>query len=129
MAEPWRPSAVSSSSGLHSEAQRRRSMSSPHRTLAFTHWPSYWKQMPAGDTLVRVACDSLVALGNSTRDGNVLFAKNSDRPAFECQPLVQVAAKKFATSSRLRCTYIEIPQAAHTARVIGSQPYWCWGFE
>jgi len=29
----------------------------------------------------------------------------------------------------VRCTYIEIPQVAATARVIGSRPYWCWGFE
>ena len=77
----------------------------------------------------RVACDSLVALGNATRDGNVLFAKNSDRPAFECQPLVQIAAQQFGSDAVLRCTYIEISQARQTARLIGSQPYWCWGFE
>lgn len=80
-------------------------------------------------TALRFACDSLVALGSATRDGNVLFAKNSDRPAFECQPLVQLPAQTFGPASRLRCSYIEIPQARHTARVIGSQPYWCWGFE
>lgn len=29
----------------------------------------------------------------------------------------------------MRCTYIEIPQVATTARLIGSRPFWCWGFE
>lgn len=77
----------------------------------------------------RVACDSLVALGSATADGAVLFAKNSDRPAAEPQPLVQRPARRHAPGSTLRCTYIEIPQVAETARLIGSRPYWCWGFE
>jgi len=77
----------------------------------------------------RVACDSLVALGNSTADGCVHFAKNSDRPADECQPLTLVQARQHPPQSRLRCTYIDIPQVQETARVIGSRPHWCWGFE
>jgi len=78
---------------------------------------------------VRVACDSLVALGGATADGAVLFAKNSDRPAHECQPLVQLAAQRHAPGTRLRCQYVEIAQTGETARVIGSRPYWLWGFE
>lgn len=78
---------------------------------------------------MRFACDSLVALGNATADGAVLFAKNSDRPAAECQPLVQVPRQSHAAGSALRCTYIEIPQVAETFRLIGSRPFWCWGFE
>jgi dipeptidase len=77
----------------------------------------------------RFACDSLVALGNATADGAVLFAKNSDRPANECQPLVQAPRQSHASGSALRCTYIEIPQVAETFRLIGSRPFWCWGFE
>ena len=46
------------------------------------------------------ACDSLVALGNATADGAVLFAKNSDRPANECQPLVQAPRQSHASGSR-----------------------------
>ena len=30
-------------------------------------------------------CDTLVALGNSTTDGSVIFGKNSDRPLDEVQ--------------------------------------------
>src|SRR5262245_51658700 len=78
---------------------------------------------------VRISCDSLVALGTATADGAVLFAKNSDRPAAECQPLVQIPAQRHPPGSRLRCQYIEIAQVAETARVIGSRPYWLWGFE
>lgn len=77
----------------------------------------------------RVACDSLVALGSATADGAVLFAKNSDRPAGEPQPLVQRPAQRHAPGTRLRCTYVDIPQASQTVRLIGSRPYWCWGFE
>lgn len=78
---------------------------------------------------VRVACDSLVALGNATADGSVLFAKNSDRPADECQPLIQIARQRHGAGARLRCQYIDIPQVEETAAVIGSQPFWLWGFE
>ncbi len=77
----------------------------------------------------RMACDSLVALGAATTDGATLFAKNSDRPADECQPLVQVPRQRHVPGARLQCTYVEIPQVAETARTIGSQPFWCWGFE
>lgn len=34
------------------------------------------------------ACDTWVALGNSTRDGSVIMGKNSDRKITEAQPLV-----------------------------------------
>jgi len=78
---------------------------------------------------MRVACDSLVALGSATADGSALFAKNSDRPALECQTLIQVPRREHETGARLRCQYIEIPQMAVTAALIGSQPFWLWGFE
>ena len=78
---------------------------------------------------LRLACDSLVALGNATADGAVLFAKNSDRPERECQPLIQARRQTHADGAKLRCTYIEVPQVAETARLIGSKPYWGWGFE
>ena len=75
------------------------------------------------------SCDTMVALGNSTRSGNILFAKNSDRPVNEAQPLVVVEAADHAPGEELKCTYIAIPQVEHTYRVMGSQPYWIWGFE
>jgi secernin len=88
------------------------------------------KRALSEESPVRVACDSLVALSNSTSDGSVLFAKNSDRdPPTECQPLLRVPRKRYAKSAKLRCQYIEIDQASETAALIGSRPYWLWGFE
>jgi secernin len=84
-------------------------------------------QYPA--VVPHLACDSLVALGAATADATVLFAKNSDRPANECQGLMQAPRQQHAPGARLRCTYIDIPQVAETARLIGSRPFWCWGFE
>jgi secernin len=85
--------------------------------------------IPLRQRPIRICCDSLVALGSATADGAALFAKNSDRPAAECQPLVQLPAARNAPGTRVRCQYIEIAQARETARVIGSRPYWLWGFE
>jgi dipeptidase len=76
-----------------------------------------------------MGCDSLVALAPATRDGMTLFAKNSDRPPRECQRLVQVSRAEHAPGSMLRCQYVEIPQVRQTAAVLGSQPWWLWGFE
>lgn len=42
------------------------------------------------------SCDTMVALGNSTRSGHVIFAKNSDRPVTESQPLITFAAADHA---------------------------------
>lgn len=75
------------------------------------------------------SCDTMVALGNSTASGNVIFAKNSDRPVTEAQPLVNIPAAEHDVGEMVQCTYIRIPQVSHTYRVLGSKPYWIWGFE
>jgi len=74
-------------------------------------------------------CDTLVALPPATADGSTLFAKNSDRLAMECQPLVQVPASSHQPGSRVRCQYVSIPQVKETHGFIGSQPFWLWGLE
>jgi hypothetical protein len=35
------------------------------------------------------SCDTMDALGATTVNGQTLLAKNGDRPADECQPLIQ----------------------------------------
>ncbi len=75
------------------------------------------------------SCDTMVALGNSTKSGNVIFAKNSDRPITEPQPLIVYEAQDHENNTTVKCTYIEIPQVEHTYKVMGSTPYWIWGFE
>ena len=39
-------------------------------------------------------CDTFVALGNASKDGNVIFGKNSDRPFDEIQLIVYAPQKK-----------------------------------
>jgi len=74
-------------------------------------------------------CDTMVALSNSTYDGSVLFAKNSDREPNEASMLVIIPACDNATNSRVKCTYIEIPQVTHTNQVLLAKPFWMWGTE
>jgi len=75
------------------------------------------------------SCDTLVVQAAHTRDGHTLFAKNSDRPATECQPLYRGSAASHPPSSTVRCQYLEVPQAPATLAVLGSRPWWLWGFE
>jgi secernin len=74
-------------------------------------------------------CDTIVALGNVTADGSVLFAKNSDREPNEAQYMFHVPAAHHSDGSRVKCTYIEIPQVSHTYSVLLSKPFWMWGAE
>lgn len=74
-------------------------------------------------------CDTMITLGNLTRSGRVTLAKNSDREPNEAQYLSQFAAASHAPGSTVKCTYVEIPQVPHTYAVIGSRPWWIWGFE
>ncbi|NOZ28462.1 MAG: secernin-3 [Chloroflexi bacterium] len=75
------------------------------------------------------SCDTMVALPNATKGGQTLFAKNSDRPQEESQPLVQRDREAHPGGTFVRCQFLEIPQAAVTYRHVGSRPYWCWGYE
>ncbi|HEY9086984.1 MAG TPA: C69 family dipeptidase [Anaerolineaceae bacterium] len=74
-------------------------------------------------------CDTMVALGNVTADGSVIFAKNSDREPNEAQQLVLISAQDHQPGAALKCTYIEIPQVEHTFAVLLSKPFWIWGAE
>jgi dipeptidase len=71
----------------------------------------------------------MVALGNATLNGQTIFAKNSDRPADECQPLILRDRKIHAVNSHTQCQFITIPEVHETHRHIGSRPFWCWGYE
>ena len=80
-------------------------------------------------TRTPTGCDTFVALGPATRDGHAIFAKNSDRPADESQPLELHGRAEHPAGSRLRTPFVDMPQAAVTYQHVGSRPYWCWGYE
>ena len=75
------------------------------------------------------SCDTFVALGPATRDGHAIFAKNSDRPADEFQPLELHGRAEHPAGASLRTPFVDMPQAHVTYRHVGSRPYWCWGYE
>jgi secernin len=74
-------------------------------------------------------CDTMAALGNATRDGRVLFAKNSDRQPNEPHILIQVPRGHHAPGTQLKCTYIEVEQAEQTYATLLLKPSWIWGCE
>ncbi|MHA1229262.1 MAG: C69 family dipeptidase [Candidatus Helarchaeota archaeon] len=85
--------------------------------------------MKFGNFLKLKGCDTLIALRDATKDGTVIFGKNSDRPYDEAQNLVHVPCKKYSKGQLLKCTYISIPQAEQTYEILICQPYWIWGAE
>ena len=74
-------------------------------------------------------CDTLVALGNSTREGHVIFGKNSDRPSSEAQLITYWPAMHHSKEEMVQCTYIAIPQVSETYAILMSQPFWMFGCE
>jgi dipeptidase len=74
-------------------------------------------------------CDTLVALGNVTADGVTLFGKNSDREPNEAHHLLRIPAADHPAGSTVKCTYIDIPQVAHTHAILLAKPFWMWGAE
>jgi len=75
------------------------------------------------------ACDTMVALPDATTTGTTILGKNSDRPIYDCQPLMINPRANHGAGETLKLEYIEIPQVPVTYASIGSSPYWCWGYE
>ncbi len=78
---------------------------------------------------VLFACDTWVALPDATECGFTILGKNSDRPPYDCQPLMFNPRKTWSAGSKLELEYITIPQVGVTYATLGSSPYWCWGYE
>jgi dipeptidase len=72
-------------------------------------------------------CDTLVVVGEE--GAPVWFAKNSDREPGESQHVQHVERARHAEGARLRVTYMDIDQVAHTHEVVLSRPSWMWGAE
>ena len=84
---------------------------------------------PKPSTHVTSVCDTFVALPDSTLGGELIFGKNSDRPAGEVQDVTAFASQQYAAGETVQCTYLQIPQVRQTTAVILSKPRWIWGAE
>lgn len=74
-------------------------------------------------------CDTWVAMPDATTSGQVILAKNSDRPVYDAQPLLFSARQSWPAGSMLQLEHTAITQAKVTYATLGSSPYWCWGYE
>ncbi len=74
-------------------------------------------------------CDTIIATGETTKDGVTIFGKNSDREPNEAHHVVSFAAADHSSNSQVKCTYIEIPQVKHTFAILLAKPFWIWGAE
>ncbi len=71
-------------------------------------------------------CDVLVALPDATKNGSIIFGKNSDRPVGECQVLYFSPAGRY---EELECSYVNLSLGKNHMATMGCRPYWCWGYE
>lgn len=74
-------------------------------------------------------CDTICVMGNHTPNGAAMLAKNSDREPNEPHVITYVPAKEYAEGAKLKCTYIDIPQAERTNAILLFKPDWIWGAE
>lgn len=70
-----------------------------------------------------------MSLPPGSKQDQVIFGKNSDRPRDEVQEVTYYPAATYSTGSVLECTYIQIPQVERTHAVVLSKPAWMWGAE
>jgi secernin len=75
------------------------------------------------------ACDTWVALADVTASGVTIFAKNSDRTVFDCQPILFHGRQTWSEGAVIDLGRLSIDQVKETYATIGSSPYWCWGYE
>ena len=76
-----------------------------------------------------LSCDTFVLPAETTLSGSVVMAKNSDRPLGEAQAPAWTPGARHERGETVQCTCISVPQAETTYGVLGSRPYWMWGYE
>lgn len=76
-----------------------------------------------------LSCDTLAVAADNSACHSHMMAKNSDRPIGEAQPLQWFPPADHTAGEMLAITGMEIPQVSHTYGVLGSKPYWMYGFE
>ena len=70
-----------------------------------------------------MGCDVIAA----RTDHGTIFAKNSDRPAYECQPLFHAPYRAYGPAATVRCQYLEIAQRRRPSRFSAAAPGGCGG--
>ena len=60
--------------------------------------------------MIPQSCDTMVALKNTTQHNQTIFAKNSDRPADECQPLELHPRKTHPPGTQTQCQFVTLPE-------------------
>ena len=75
------------------------------------------------------SCDTMLINRSCSSYGENILAKNSDRPTGEPQPLCFYVGKEYSADDVVQTTNMVIPQVRRTYSVVGSRPYWIWGFE
>ena len=75
------------------------------------------------------SCDTFALGKDFYHEHKNFFAKNSDRPLGEAQPLCFYPRAEHKAGDVLQCTHLSIPQTNRTYAVMGCRPYWIWGFE
>ncbi len=74
-------------------------------------------------------CDTVVAVENSTKDGSVIFGKTANRIVNEAHNIEYIKGKTHKSNSKVKCTYISIPQVEQTFDVLLLKPFWTFGCE
>lgn len=78
---------------------------------------------PTGSLDTDRGCTTVMAIGNSTRDGSTIIAKNRDLSEYEVQWLYHSPRKTHPETVLLKLQYIEIPQINLTWGWVGSKSY------
>ncbi len=74
-------------------------------------------------------CDTFVYRMETSSGSRIRFGKNSDREPNEAHEVIFQKGRTFSQGERVRCTYLDIPQAKETQDVILCKPVWMWGAE
>ncbi len=73
-------------------------------------------------------CDILLATPKATKNGKMIFAKNSDRDPNEAQIVEYIPPMKHE-ENEVKMTYVTFPHVEKTYELIISRPWWIWGTE
>lgn len=73
-------------------------------------------------------CDILVATPEASKNGCMIFAKNSDRDPNEAQ-ILEYLPRMERAENKVQLTYVDFPQVKKTYAIVISRPWWIWGAE